>query len=146
MAVSVPPLVQLWIAKAEIAADVDDRSTFVEPGTRLLRGFPHRQRREDYLGVADLLADDERVRRRIQMRLRGAERLAAMGPCHGGDEPRLRVPEQEACDLAARITGNANDSDASRHRRRIMRPVGKLCNRPHLPALHEINEEIGQAR
>ena len=36
------------------------------------RGFARRKRREDDLGIADLGSDDERIRRRVQVRLRRA--------------------------------------------------------------------------
>src|SRR5207249_9802121 len=92
MGVAVPALVELWIAKPEIAADVDDRAAVVEPSARLFCGFPRRKRREDDLGIADLGSDDERIRRRVQVRLRRAKRLALMRAGHGGHESGLWMP------------------------------------------------------
>src|SRR5712691_4721737 len=120
MAVAVPPLVQPGIAKTEVAADVDDRPTLVEPGARLLRGFPRRQRSENGLRVADLLADDERVRRGVQVRLHGTERLTLVGARNRGDQLGLGVTQDEPGELTARVARDANDRDPGWHGHWIM--------------------------
>src|SRR5207245_10743584 len=95
MGVAVPALVKLWIAKAEVAPDVDNRATIVEPSACLLRPLAGGKSREHDLGVPDVRANDERVLGRMQVGLNGAERLGLMRAGHGRREPRLRAPWPE---------------------------------------------------
>src|SRR5437773_7126121 len=125
MRVRVPPLVVLRIAEAEVAADVDDRAPLAEPGRRELRGFTRRQRGEDDLSVARILADDEGRRRGVEMRLHIAQRLALAPTGDRGDEPGLRMAQQQTRELAARVSRRVDDRHLDRHRR-------ILCGGPNI--------------
>src|SRR5437867_56959 len=107
--VPVPLAVERGIPEAEIAPDVDDDASFGEPGRRALRGLAGRQRREHDLGLAHVVAYDERPRRVVQVRLDRPECLAMVASRDGGDEPRLRMPQEEPGELAAGIPGRADD-------------------------------------
>ena len=122
--VAVPPLVQLRVAQPEVAADVDDRAPFVEPPLGQLRRLARRERGEDRLRVLDIGADDERLWRAVQVRLRRPEWLALMRARDGGDQTRLGVAQQQPRELAARVAGDPHDRDPGRHQREIMRRPG----------------------
>src|SRR6266704_2800055 len=49
--VAVPAFVELRVSQTEVASDVDDGATIIEPRARLLRGLARRQGCEDDLGV-----------------------------------------------------------------------------------------------
>ena len=123
MRVAVPPRVARQIAQTEIAADVDERSTFLQPGRCELRRLPCRERGDDDFRVADIGADDERGRSTVQMRLDVAQWLALMGPGHGRHELDLGVAQEDPGELSARVAGDPDDGDACRHAW-IIQPLG----------------------
>src|SRR5438445_52422 len=111
MRIAVPVLIQRRIAKAEVTPDIDDGPALTEPRARLLRGLAGRKCREHDLGVVDLAAHDERIRRVVQVWLRRAERFALVRPGDDGDGPRRTVEARQ------KPVARAIDFDATEDRK-----------------------------
>src|SRR5581483_6809839 len=125
----VPPLVRLRVAEAEVGAQVDEPPPFREPGAGLLRGLARGKGREHDLGVPDVAPDQERGGRAVEVLLDVAERLAVVRARHRRDEADLRMAQEDARELAARVARDADDRRLDRHRRPIMRRNAYLCKR-----------------
>ncbi len=127
MRVRVPTLVVLGIAEPEVATDVDDGTTFGEPGGRELCGLTRWQSGEHDLGVAGVRAHRERRRRGVKMRLHVSQCLA-LPPSRGrSDEPRLGMAQEQTRELATCVARHADDRHFHRHRR-------ILCGLSHIYA------------
>src|SRR5919201_1191372 len=115
MGVAIPALVELRVAKPEVAHDVDDDAPLVKPRRRLARRLAGRQRGEHDLGIAEVAADAERVGCRVQMRLHRAQRLALTRARYRGDELRLGMAQDQTRELPARVPCRSHDRHGRRH-------------------------------